>query len=297
LKIKDISREVALKLGDLDQPVVTDYQLALIVVDVLSRIPHKHLTKKKFWEVARALSENGIITPHKDFPGSKVFSIIGKKSFDPGDVICAIDPFCYVSHLNAMSYHGLSDRIPSVLIISSPASKEWKPFAIAKMEKDLGDRTEEYFENRLPLLQKIRLNKIGKHPIVKYSSIHLGAFKVIKDRTFRVSSIGRTFLDMVREPRLCGGMSHVVEIYKKYGRQYKRLIIDEVDRNGNSIEKSRVGYLLEEVCNIADDKFIVWAKSVQRGGSRKLDPHEEYSSSYSEKWCISINILSPTEDE
>ncbi len=296
MKNKDILRDVTLNLGGLDQPVITDYQLALTIFDVVTKGFHKGLSKRKFLELIRLLSENGIINQHKDFPENKVFSLIGKKSFDPGDIACAVDPFCYVSHLNAMSYHGISDRIPSVLIISSPAQKDWTPFARAKMEKDLGEAADEYLENRLPLLQRIKMVKIGKHAIVKYSSIHLGAFKLIRDRSIRVSSIGRTFLDMVRAPQLCGGMSHVVDVYKNYGKQYKKLIIDEVDRNGNSIEKSRVGYLLEEICRVADDKIDIWVNSVQRGGSRKLDPHEEYSSNYSEKWCISINISNPLED-
>lgn len=293
---RDVIREIAHYLGELDQPVITDYQLAVVLFDLYEKGNGTVLTKRRLATATGILQGNGIITQHRDFSENKVFSIIGKKTFDPGDVACSVDPFCYVSHLNAMSYHGLTDRIPSVLILSSPSPKEWKLFANRKMEKDLGESIDIYRENRLPPLQSLKMNKIGKHPIEKYSSVHLGAFKNIKGRSLRVSSLGRTFLDMVREPKQCGGMTHVVEVYRNYAKQYKRLIIDEVDRNGAPIEKVRVGYLLEEICHLNDDKLTEWLKYVARGGSRKLDPNEEYYSKYSEKWSISINITSSDEE-
>lgn len=36
------------------------------------------------------------------------------------EVVCSVDPFCYVSHLSAMEYHGLTNRMPTLLFISSP---------------------------------------------------------------------------------------------------------------------------------------------------------------------------------
>jgi predicted transcriptional regulator of viral defense system len=128
-------------------------------------------------------------------------------------------------------------------------------------------------------------------PVSLHSSIHLGAFKLVRGRTIRVSTLGRTFLDMVRDPSICGGMRHCIDVYREHGAKYKSLIIDELNQHGTQIEKSRVGYLLEEVAGIVGNTSLEeWAKHVQRGGSRKLDPSNEYEPIYSEKWCISLNV-------
>jgi predicted transcriptional regulator of viral defense system len=158
------------------------------------------------------------------------------------------------------------------------------------MEKELGDYILKYYSNRLPRLTRIHLMKIKKQNIHRYSSLHYGAFKIIKGKNLRVSTIGRTFLDMLRKPDLCGGIHHVIEIYKEFSNRYLNLIIDETDRHGNQIDKVRAGYILEEICGQKESEINNWIRFVQRGGSRKLDPTEEYSSTYSEKWCLSINI-------
>jgi predicted transcriptional regulator of viral defense system len=196
-----------------------------------------------------------------------------------------------MSHLSAMDYHGLTDRIPKVLFFSTPAHKKWGDYAKARMKKDLGEEAlYEYYESSFPRLTMISVNKIQKIGVVRYSSDHLGAFKTIKNRIMRVSTIGRTFLDMLRKPDLCGGIYHVIDIFKENADKYLSLIIDEINQHGKQIDKVRAGYILEELCDIHDEKIDPWLEFVQRGGSRKLDSSEEYSSDYSERWCLSINI-------
>ena len=149
---------------------------------------------------------------------------------------------------------------------------------------------DDYLESNFPRLNRININKINKVGVVRYSSDHLGAFKTIKNRKMRVSTIGRTFLDMLRRPDLCGGIYHVMDVFKEHTNNYLSLIIDEIDQHGKQIDKVRAGYILEELCKIHDERIEAWLQFVQRGGSRKLDSTEEYSSEYSERWCLSINI-------
>jgi len=294
------TRALTIYLGELDQPVITDYQIAIFLyrayrdrkykdISVKSTVSSlsKEILKKKIVQMCAT----GILTIHPNFTGNRVYSIMGKKGFDAGDIACAVDPFAYVSHLSAMAYHGLTNRIPSTLYISSPKSTLWRDFANQRMEKDLGNDLQDYLEHRLPKITRVAMTKIGKIPVSLHSSIHLGAFKLVRGRSIRVSTIGRTFLDMVRAPSICGGMRHCMEVYKEHGSMYKPLIIDELNQHGTQIEKSRVGYLMEEVVGVNDDPSLeVWAKHVQRGGSRKLDPSNEYEPVYSERWCISINV-------
>jgi predicted transcriptional regulator of viral defense system len=141
-----------------------------------------------------------------------------------------------------------------------------------------------------PKLERVGFYRIQGHPIRFYSSSHPGAFKTVPDSPLRVATLGRTFLDMLRQPKLCGGIRHAVDVYREYAESYLKLIVEEVDRNGTAIEKVRAGYLLEEACGLEHEKIDGWRQFVQRGGSRKLDPNEAYGSEYSEKWCLSINI-------
>jgi predicted transcriptional regulator of viral defense system len=292
-----INKSVALSIGKLKQPVITKYQLGVLIFkSYLSNSGRKILKTNKrhystvFDQILEKLLEIGVINENKNFPEFSVFNILGKDDSESEEIICTIDPFSYVSHLSAMSYHGLTDRMPKMIFISSPASRKWSPFAQKLMKKDLGEDFNNYRSIKLPKLQRIRLDKINKQVINRYSSMHYGAFKSIKGKNLRISTIGRTFLDMLRRPDLCGGIHHVIEIFKEFGPQYLGLIVDEIDRHGKQIDKVRAGYILEEVCEQKNKTIDSWIKFVQRGGSRKLDPSEEYSHRYSERWCLSINI-------
>jgi len=283
-------------LAEMNQPVITDYELGVQLHWLYSNQNYKGQTlqiKKKtaenldFQRIINALYKNGILSAFKKF--KSVHQIFGKKIESEEEVVCSVNPFAYISHLSAMEYHGLTDKIPRILTYTAPGAKPWKEFAIKKMEKDYKGLINE----ELPILTSIIMNKVGKKKLIKYNSIHTGAYVNKKDSPLRVSSIGRTFLDMLRKPDLCDGIYNVIQAYVEHAELYLGLIIDEIDQNGNKIEKIRAGYLLEdnERCNIKNNPRIErWKKYVQRGGSRKLDPNNEYSPKYSETWCLSINI-------
>jgi predicted transcriptional regulator of viral defense system len=112
----------------------------------------------------------------------------------------------------------------------------------------------------------------------------------VQGKPRRVATIGRTFLDMLREPDLCGGIYHVLDIFAEQAPRYLRLIVDEIDRHGTKIDKVRAGYVLAERLNLTHPAFAVWQTCAQRGGSRKLDAQADYSPRFSETWCLSINI-------
>ena len=99
---------------------------------------------------------------------------------------------------------------------------------------------------------------------------------------------------MIREPTLCGGLQHVVDVYCAEAKVYLNLIIDEISRHGLPIDKMRAGYLLTEVFHLDAPAFQDWEQLAQRGGSRKLDPDGEYATAYSERWKLSINLPSLT---
>jgi predicted transcriptional regulator of viral defense system len=294
------AKALSLHLSELDQPVISDYDIAMFIFNLLVSGKYKGDPLEPFTndgnymkimeKTIEALLQFGVIDYFKNFSKGKVFKITAKKGYSTGDVLCSIDPFAYLSHLSAMDYHGLTDRIPKILYYTTPPAKDWVKFANDKMQTDSKDNLNEYFKSKLPRLTKIKIHTIEKTPIISYSSIHKGAFKKIEGRSLRVSTSGRTFLDMLRKPDYCGGMRHVIEVCSKFGKEHSRLIISEIDRHGNLIEKTRAGYILDEICKIKDVTIENWAKNVQRGGSRRLDPQSEYSENYSAKWSLSINV-------
>lgn len=298
--IHNFTQALTSNLSALQQPVITDYELYLTIFNLFHtkkfsdisidnkngfQLSIKHLKEK----IIKPIIDLGIITPLPYFPSQRVFQIISKKQ-DAEDIACTVDPFAYISHLSAMAYHGLTNRIPKIIYLSSPAPRDWIESAQKRMKNDLGSYYKDYCDYSLPKLTRLNFSIIHNNKIFRYSSIHHGAFKHIEGRMLRVSTIGRTFLDMLREPDYCGSMYHVRDVFKNYGEQYSNLIIDEIERHGTNIEKSRAGYLLEEILHIEDSRINEWAKAVQRGGSRKLDPKQAYSEKYSERWSLSLNM-------
>jgi len=292
-----VTKALTLSMGELNQPVITKYQLGVIFFQLgLSgkyegqpiNLPKNGLDAKAFETKLDELLEVGVLQQFQNF--NKVFGIIGKNIYTEGAAACSIDPFAFISHFSAMAFHGLTDRMPKLIVLSSPAQKDWRKFAADKMNKDLKDNLDLYKEKKLPLLSRIRIDKIRKKSVHNYSSIHLGAYKSIKDKNLRVSTIGRTFLDMLKRPDLCGGIYHVIDVFKEHSAPYLNLIVNELEQHGKSIDKVRSGYILQELCGLKHKNINEWQKKhVARGGSRKLDPTEEYSPNYSERWCLSIN--------
>lgn len=298
----NLPKAVALTLGKFSEPLVTRYRLGCIVNEFylkksfdghpLAKLEKQNANSTDLNRVIRSLESSGVLQDHPNFRG-KAYRLIGAKEEAIEDVVCTVDPFCYVSHLSAMTYHGLTNRLPVNLIVSSADPKQWSKLAESKMRKDLEDNLDLYIEEAMPLLTRPKLTRIGKTGIHRINTTRLGAFKNVRGRSMRVSTIGRTFLDMLESPELCGGIRHVIEVFENEGPNYITPIVYEINEYGRPIDKVRAGYILEERLGIKNETIDQWVKFATRGGSRKLDATEEYFPKWSEKWCISLNIDLP----
>ena len=302
----DLPTAVTFEIGKTRQSVVTAYEIGVLIFHLyfgkqynnekLSGIKKRYPNGSDVTRIIDILCRRGVLQESKAVRNRAVFSILGRENSSPeelaGTLACTIDPFAYESHMSAMEWHGLTSRIAKVLFLSSPRSSQWRKFAREKMEKDLGDPEKflNYQLNGMPLLRRLGVSKIRDKALSCYSSLHLGAFISLRDSRLRVSTVGRTFLDMIREPDLCGGIYHVVEVYSEHAKRNLQLVVDEIDRHGTNIDKVRAGYLLEERLGLPHPAIKGWVKFAQRGGSRKLYAGEAYSPTYSEKWCLSINV-------
>lgn len=234
------------------------------------------------------LIAQGLLTPDSPAPGS--FLIGGQTLNDAEAIMCALDPFCALSHLTAMAYHGLTDRLPTTVFISTPRPTEWRARATARMQRDLGDDLDAYRRRRLPALVPPTVERIGQRPVVRHIGSRLGGVVHDPNRPVRVTNLGRTFLDMVRRPDLCGGIRHVRSVFQEHAETYLRPLLSEIDTHGTKIDKVRAGYLLDEVCDLEHATIDGWQAFAQRGGSRKLDPQAPYDGEhFSERWALSIN--------
>ncbi|NKC10899.1 MAG: hypothetical protein GKR94_01440 [Gammaproteobacteria bacterium] len=296
-----LSKAVSLHLGSLPQPVVTRYELGTLVYQLYLakkfrgqpvRVSKDAPEPQDLSNVIKLLLDQGVLSHDRNFPKKGVFRVLGKQEAAIEDIVCTVDPFAFVSHLSAMDYHGLTDRLPRPLYWSSPVDKKWKDLALERMQKDCEGFLDDYLRGGFPHLRRIRMHRIAQRPVERRGvSEFRGAYRTVRGRAFRVATIGRTFLDMVREPVLCGGMSHVLDVFEQHAKSYLKLIVTEIDQWGSPIDKVRAGYILEERCDVEDRTVQQWLKYAQRGGSRRLDAKAEYSSEYSERWSLSLNVL------
>jgi len=202
------------------------------------------------------------------------------------DISALIDPFCYISHISAMQKYSLTNRIPEALILSTP--RNWASLRDEKIAKDYSDLEEgDYI---VPLKQigwpdTIRNRRVSLHKTVRSPIV-----KQVRGSFARIAAVGEVFVQMLDRPELCGGMSHVIEVWENNASIYFDDIIKAVDLAKESIIKVRAGYLLEERLNLSHPNISEWSSFAQRGGSRKLDPSAEYVSNFSEKWMLSLNV-------
>ena len=237
------------------------------------------------------LGNAGIVRPDRDYP--RHYRVVPVPDLPADDIVCLLDRFCHVSHLSAMQRWGLTDRRPHALMISRPDDR-----TVAGKAAEIMDRE----DNGIPWAHRparmssgpFRLNNIAhprlvrERPVRLHRSRHAG--EAVGDRSgfARVSAIGQTFLDMLRQPGLCGGMDHVLDVWDEHAGSHLPAIITAVGSAGPVI-RCRAGHIIEERLGITDPRVEAWRSCAQRGGSRVLDPGRPYAPVWSDAWMISLN--------
>ncbi|HWL29914.1 MAG TPA: hypothetical protein VNQ97_13505 [Burkholderiaceae bacterium] len=295
-----LSKAVLLSLGELDGAIIAPYVVGLILWRLyndkqfrgeLLGITKSHPEKKDVTRAVGQLVDAGVLDAVGAIAAPRMYALLGRTALQPAEIACSADPFCYVSHLSAMEHHGLTDRLPAVLHITRPAPRAWSRFARARMQSDYGDDYEKALRAGMPSLARPAFaKKIGDRTVIEFNSLHPGAFRTVRGSPLRVATLGRTYLDMLEQPGLCGGMWHVLAVFRAHAQANLATIVDEVERHGKTIDKVRAGYILEEFCGLEHPVFEDWVHLAARGGSRKLDPQEEYRPRYSARWCLSLNV-------
>lgn len=292
----NFSEGIEKSITDNDLPVITFYEFFVLGYHLfhkkalngepLKRLPHGwDQTRAK--NALRRLEARKALVMDSDFRSGVWRVTQSTRAGSAEEVACIADPFAYVSHLSAMQRYGLTDRSPQALHLTTPKRPLWNTLRDERLHEDLPDldQIEASVLNRPGFKDTIR-----RRPIVVHVSSHPWTPAPVSDEKTRITSIGQTFADMLAEPKLCGGIRHVLDVWEKEAEPWAEEIIQTVDLLDSKIAKVRAGYILTEVMDIDHPTIHNWEQYAQRGGSRKLDPDAEYAPVFSEKWMISINV-------
>ena len=245
----------------------------------------KHPNLKERSRLIKRLFETGLIRYDRDY-GHRLLRILEFPVRLVDEAVCSADPLCYVSHLSAMQRWGLTDRSPRTLICTHPhRASATRTYAeiMAKHPYDLPPPSAR-------LRPFVHPETVRDLPLRMHQTRRFGDWVDQPDTCARIATIGQTFLDMLTQPFLCGGMSHVMDIFDEYAATWVDEIVSATEVCDSKIIKCRTGYMLEERLGIHDERIESWKKLAQRGGSRKLDPIKDYAPDYSKTWMISINV-------
>jgi predicted transcriptional regulator of viral defense system len=282
-------------IKDLNKPIISKFDILCLALKINRDGSYKNepLYKQrilfgfeKFSSLVSQLFQAHFLSRDNDF--KFYYKIADEFIGNCEEACCLVDPFCYISHLSAMRKYGLTDRIPEVVILTTAALKLWHEMKI-ELENDL--LGEEFYNNKYVSIKRATFpDFVRKMKVKRIESKFLHPSIQIKDSHARISAIGYTFVDMLDRPDLCGGMQHVIDVWKEHSKSYLDEIIEAVNQSPKKIIKSRAGYIIDEVLKIKNSQVNLWQKFSQRGGSRVLDPNSPFDPKFSEKWMISINV-------
>ena len=280
-----------------DSPVVTDYDVyrtgrALMEKRTWEGVPIKRAPKG--WDVPRTrnilrrLVARQTLAADRDFRSGVWRLVQATRAGTADEVACIADPFCYVSHLSAMQRYGLTDRSPEALHITTPSRPVWNTMRHAKIAAEVPEHD---IQDAAQLLLHFGLNPVlRRRPVVVHETKYPATPTQIRGERTRIISIGETFVDMLAEPQLCGGIHHALDIWTDRALDWLDQIIDAVDATEAKIVKVRAGYILSERLGLDLPRIQAWRAFAQRGGSRKLDPDAPYAPTFSEPWMLSLNV-------
>ena len=279
-----------------DVPAITDYEFFMLGARIYAEPSwngHKLTRLPSGWDhermrnAQRRLRYRGAIAPDADFSLGMWRVVQSTRAGSPEEMASIADPFCYVSHLSAMVRYGLTDRSPEALHLTTPKRSVWNRM---RDKKILGDTANQ------PLVQTPTLIRFGfkdvirRRPVVVHETTHPATPVSIRGERTRITDVGTTFADMLDQPKLCGGMRHVQDVWDRHAADWADKIVEAIESHDSKIVKVRAGYLLTERLGIENPKIAAWQRFAQRGGSRKLDPDSDYKPQYSERWMISLNV-------
>lgn len=231
-----------------------------------------------------------LLVEDPEFP-RQVWRVAGVADGTPEELCCLVDPWCYVSHFSAMQRWNLSNRNPLALHLTRPARTIWKQQAEAELRAIRRITPSDLVSK--PRIHVTFPSMLRHRELQVFQPSYLGHSVSIADSHARVATIGQTFWDMMQEPKRCGGMTHVIEVWQEKAEDYVEEIIslfEDKNMPTTNLAFCRAGYVFEEVLGLQDSRVGEWTRFGKQGGSAKLDPEAPFETRHSERWNLSLNV-------
>ncbi len=275
-----------------NKPVLQPFEFLALILSLYQDAPSKKLYLRKgrpdrndYHRFKVMLHRMDVVRNDRDY-GKRALRVLAISDCPADEIVCLVDPTCYVSHLSAMQRWGLTNRSPKNLMLTRPERSIWKNMMCEYRQKIL----DEDHTDICPLHIVEHPKRVRGQSVQMYTTKSSGISLIGRGTNMRISTIGQTFLDMLQKPDLCGGMVHILDVCEEHAETYLDQIIPTIDAIPSAIVKSRAGYIFQEYLGLEHPDIEKWKAFSQRGGSRKLDPSKEFASTYSETWMISINV-------
>lgn len=293
-KMTHFAEALASAIESSEKILLSDYEMFLMACDIyrakkVKYLRGEHPSIEQYKRARAVLKDASVIDGDKDY--SRLWRVVSRGKEVADEVVCSADPYCYISHISAMQRYGVTLRRPDALHITRPTADVVKGLLIKQQATDHPRLMFSQEVLKAPALKQVgHPHKVRGRKLTLKKTKFVGTSRQVRGSNVRVASIGQVFLDMLDDPGLCGGMSHVVEVWEEHAQTYLKEILQRVDEAGTGIVKVRAGYIISERMNLQTKFLDGWEAYAQRGGSRRLDPDNDYAPLFSEKWMISINV-------
>ena len=297
--------------------VITRQQLFLKYLEILfaDNIYDRNLEKIRsfpnleFYKLCDYLIDERVLIGFNH--NSRGYSYFIKKGTTPTSemAISALYPLGFLSHLSAMNLYALSNTKSSGIYFTCPNRSDWKKLCLKNIKKRFKGLSiampvsNKYIEiNGFIFSTQSILDPYPNQKILEEAGSNKALIIINKKSSVEsewwnnchIQNIVDLYLDMLKAPHYCGGISHVLKIYQDHLIEDQKLlsdILDILDKTGSIIDKARVGCILNKVFAIESSQLDKWKfeQIGKRGSSRKLFSNFEFDSFFDEEWNISIN--------
>jgi predicted transcriptional regulator of viral defense system len=287
--VKTIASQALRTFADERRRVVSDWRILIhcrrLAHAANGPLPHE----KKAIEVRKELLSRGDLEmiPGEGLSGIYLIVTPFANLLDVSEeqLLQEADPWAVLSHLTALTLHGLTDLIPTQIFAT-----------VARTDRDdrqvpLGTTAEDWIGLNWPISR--RPARV-RHSAVTWTEVKnewffgvevgysLGAAVYVTDRE-------RTLIDALRSPDKSGGIAKVFEAWKRADAMNVDRLVDYTDRFDNQILRQRVGFLLEALQR-PNPRRDRWRKHLVRGGSVRLAAGEPYDERFAADWNLSLNV-------
>ena len=121
------SEALQLAITDLQKPIVSKFEIFYLALKISKNSSYNGFAIRK-QRITFGVEKNANLIwtllrkkfLSKDADFRSYYRVVGEARGTCDEICCLIDPFCYLSHLSAMHKYGLTNRIPEIVILTTP---------------------------------------------------------------------------------------------------------------------------------------------------------------------------------